>query len=279
MPIKKVKPTTPGRRGMSFVDYSGLTKTKPQKRLTKGTKNKAGRGSSGTITVRRRGGGASRKFRKIDFDRSQKLNIPGKVASIEYDPNRSAFIMLVQYPDGDKRYHLAPDGVKVGTKIVTGHKTKIKTGNRMLIDNIPVGYSIYNIELNKGKGGQMTRSAGSYAKLVSLDTEKAQIQLPSGEIRLVPKNCFASIGRVSNIDHNQVVIGKAGRNRWKRKRPKVRGKAMNPCDHPHGGGEGGSPIGMKHPKTPWGMPALGYKTRKRKFTNKFIIKDRRDSKK
>ncbi len=275
MALKKFKPTTPGRRQMSVASFDEVTRTKPEKSLTCKIKKTSGRNNSGRITVRHRGGGEKRLYRMIDFKRIDKKNIEGKVTSVEYDPNRTAYIILVTYKDGEKRYHIAPEGIKVGDKIITAEKVKIKSGNRMLISNIPVGYEIYNVEMKKGKGGQLGRSAGTAIKLVSLEGDHAQIQMPSGEIRLVEKEGYATIGQVSNIDHNNIVIGKAGRKRHMGRRPQVRGKAMNPCDHPHGGGEGGSPIGMKHPKTPWGMPALGLKTRRRKYTDKMIVKDRR----
>ncbi len=274
MALKKYKPTTPGRRQMSTASFDEITKTGPEKSLVKRLNKKSGRNNTGQITVRHRGGGAKKIYRIIDFKRSDKLNIEGKVAAIEYDPNRTAYIMLVNYKDGEKRYHICPGDMKVGNKIITGEKAKIKSGNRMHIKNIPVGYSIYNVEMHKGRGGQLGRSAGTGIKLVSLEGKHAQIQMPSGEVRLVEKDCFATIGIVSNIEHNNIKIGKAGRNRLKGKRPQVRGKAMNPKDHPHGGGEGGSPIGLKNPKTPWGLPALGLKTRKRKYTNKMIVKSR-----
>lgn len=274
MPIKKVKGTTPGRRQMTTLTHEEVTTSKPRKQLLKAKKQNAGR-SNGTITVRHRGGGAKRKMRVIDFGRTDKINIEATVKSVEYDPNRSAYIMLVCYKDGEYRYHLAPEGIKVGDKLMSAKKAKARLGNRMQLKSIPVGFEIYNVQIDLNGEGQLAKSAGSSAKLVSLDSELAQVQLPSGEVRFVPKECFASIGRVSNIDHGNVVIGKAGRNRWKGKKPTVRGKAMNPCDHPHGGGEGGSPIGMAYPKTPWGLPALGVKTRKRKVTNKFIVKNRK----
>ncbi len=275
MGLKKFKPTTPGRRQMSVASFEEITKTKPEKSLLKPIKQNSGRNNAGRITVRHRGGGVKRMYRIIDFKGTDKLNIRGEVSSIEYDPNRTAYIMLIQYKDGEKRYQLAPQGIKVGTEIITSEKAKIKVGNRMMIKNIPVGYDIYNVELHEGKGGQMARSAGSSIKLMSLTGEYAQIQMRSGETRLVSKNCYASIGTVGNIEHENIKIGKAGRNRLKGKRPQVRGKVMNPVDHPHGGGEGSNPIGLKHPKTPWGLPALGFKTRKRKYTDKMIIKDRR----
>lgn len=275
MELKKFKPTTPGIRQMSIASFEEITKSKPEKSLTKTLKKNSGRNSTGRITVRHRGGGTRRRYRNIDFKRTDKLNIEGKVKAIEYDPNRTAYIMLVNYKDGEKRYHLAPTEIKVGDKIVTREKAKVKAGNRMKLKNIPVGFSIYNVELYEGRGGQLARSAGSSLKLVSVEGDYAQIQMPSGEIRLVSKDCYATIGIVSNIDHFNISIGKAGRTRHFGRRPQVRGKAMNPVDHPHGGGEGGCPIGLKHPKTPWGMPALGFKTRRRRYTDKMIIKDRR----
>lgn len=275
MELKKFKPTTPGIRQMSIASFEEITKSKPEKSLTKTLKKNSGRNSTGRITVRHRGGGTRRRYRNIDFKRTDKLNIEGKVKAIEYDPNRTAYIMLVNYKDGEKRYHLAPTEIKVGDKIVTREKAKVKAGNRMKLKNIPVGFSIYNVELYEGRGGQLARSAGSSLKLVSVEGDYAQIQMPSGEIRLVSKDCYATVGIVSNIDHFNISIGKAGRTRHFGRRPQVRGKAMNPVDHPHGGGEGGCPIGLKHPKTPWGMPALGFKTRRRRYTDKMIIKDRR----
>jgi len=275
MALKKFKPTTPGRRQMSVDSYDEVTRTEPEKSLLVKLQKHSGRNNRGRITVRHRGGGAKRKYRLIDFKRTDKLNIEAKVVSVEYDPNRSAYIMCVTYKDGEKRYHLSPQNIKVGDVIIAAEKAKIKTGNRMMINNIPVGYQIYNVELHEGKGGQFARSAGTSLRLVSLEGDYAQIHMPSGEVRLVSKKCYASIGNLSNIEHNNVKIGKAGRNRHMGKRPQVRGKAMNPVDHPHGGGEGGTSIGMKHPKTPWGLPALGLKTRKRHYTNKMIVKDRR----
>lgn len=275
MAVKHCKPTTPGRRKMTIASFDEVTASKPEKKLTKRLNKRSGRNNQGRLTVRHRGGGHKRLYRAIDFDRTDKHNIEGKVTSVEYDPYRSAYIMLVTYTDGEKRYHLAPQDIKTGDKVILAEKTKLKPGNRMLIKNFPVGFTVYNIELNKGKGGQMIRSAGSSAKIMSQEDEKhTQVQLPSGEIRIVNKTCYASYGAVSNIDHTHIVIGKAGRRRNMGRRPQVRGKVMNPCDHPHGGGEGNQPIGLKHPKTPWGMPALGYKTRKRKYSDKFIIKSR-----
>ncbi len=275
MGIKIYKPTTPGRRNMSSVDYSDLTKKKPEKALLSKKKSKAGRNAHGRITVRHRGGGVKKHYRNVDFKRVDKSDIPAHVAALEYDPNRTAFIALLHYVDGEKRYILAPDKMKVGDEVITSESAKPKTGNRMKIKNIPVGYALHDVELTLGKGGQIVRSAGSSAKLMSLDADMAQLQLPSGEVRFIHKDCYATVGTVSNADHMNVVIGKAGRVRKMGKRPQVLGKSMNAADHPHGGGEGHSPIGLKHPKTPWGAPALGYKTRKRKNpSSKFIIRRR-----
>ena len=276
MPIKIYRPVTPGRRKMSVLTYKEITKTTPEKSLVKRIKKNAGRNNQGKITIRHQGGGYIKQYRMIDFKQTDKLNIPGLVKAVEYDPNRSAFIILVNYKDGEKRYHIAPEGLKVGEEIMTKAKTKPKTGNRMKLRNIPVGFYIFNIELTLGRGGQIVRSAGSAAKLISLEGEMAHVQLPSGEIRLVQKDCYATIGRVSNADHQNVRIGKAGRMRHMGWRPQVLGKSMNPNDHPHGGGEGHSPIGLPGPRTPWGKPALGYKTRSRKkWSNKYIIRGRK----
>jgi len=274
MALKTYKPITPGRRQMTVASFAELTKKKPEKALLNKIKGKSGRNNTGKITVRHRGGLQKRHYRAVDFKRTDKLGIEGTIKAIEYDPNRNAYICLVNYADGDKRYHLAPQHVSVGHKIVTKEKGKIKAGNRLMIKNIPVGLSIYNIELAVGKGGQIVRTAGSSAKLVSLEGRHGQVQLPSGEVRYVNKSCYATIGVVSNPEYSNIKIGKAGRKRKMGKRPQVRGKAMNPCDHPHGGGEGGCPIGLKNPKTPKGRPALGLKTRKRKYTDKWIIKRR-----
>jgi len=275
MAVKKYKPTTPGRRHMSTASFEELTRSKPEKSLIKRIKKHCGRNASGHITQAHQGGGYKRVYRVVDFNQADKLNIEGTVKAIEYDPIRTAYIMLVVYKDGEKRYHLAPEGVKVGAKISTKVKAKVKLGTRMMIKHIPIGYQIHNVEMEPGQGGKLIRTAGAYATMVSLEGERAQIQMPSGEVRLIPKNCYASIGQVGNIDHSNVVIGKAGRRRWMGWRPSVRGKAMNACDHPHGGGKGHCPIGLKQPKTPWGMPALGFKTRKRHQLDKYIIKDRR----
>jgi large subunit ribosomal protein L2 len=275
MPLKIPKPTSPGRRKMSIADFSGLTKKKPEKSLTRGKKSCSGRNSHGHVTIRRRGGGHKRKDRNVDFDRTDKLSITGNVKSIEYDPNRSARIALIFYSDGEKRYILAPEGLKEGDKVVCGERTKVKVGNRMQLNNIPVGFKIYNVQISLGKKGAVVRSAGSSAILRSLDGPYAHVQLPSGEVRYVHKECYASIGTVSHSEHSLIRIGKAGRKRWMGRRPKVLGKSMNAVDHPHGGGEGHSPIGLKHPKTPWGKCAYGVRTRKRKNpTNKWIVRRR-----
>ncbi len=276
MAIKKFKPTTPGRRGMSVVDYSELTHKKPEKGLLLPRMQKSGRNNQGHVTVRHRGGGAKRRFRIVDNIRFDKLDISALVESVEYDPNRTAFIALLKYQDGERRYILAPDKLKVGAKLICSKKAKIKIGNRLQLRNIPVGFDIHDVELNPGRGGQIIKTAGSVGKLASLDGEMAQVAFPSGAVRYVSKDCYATIGMVSNPDHSNVRIGKAGRMRHMGWRPQVLGKSMNACDHPHGGGEGHSPIGLKHPKTPWGMPALGVKTRKRnKYSNYLIIRGRR----
>jgi large subunit ribosomal protein L2 len=276
MGLKKFKPTTPGRRGMTTIDYSDLTSTTPNKALTTTLKKNAGRNNTGRLTIRHQGGGHAKRYRLVDFYLTDKKDIPAKVETIEYDPYRSAFIALVCYADGERRYILAHNEVKVGDKILTSEKGELVSGNRMEIGNIPTGLKVHNIELIVGQGASSVRSAGSSAQIFSQEGEYTQVKLPSGEIRLIHKKCYATIGRVSNPDHNQVTIGKAGRSRWMGKRPTVRGKAMNPVDHPHGGWEGRSPIGMKAPKTPWGKVALGKKTRNRKkTTGKWILKTRK----
>lgn len=275
MAIKNYKPTTPGRRDMSGYSFEEITKSTPEKSLTVRLNKRSGRNNQGRLTIRHRGGGHKRLYRLVDFKRIDKRNVEGFVTAIEYDPYRTAYIMLVNYKDGEKRYHLAPQDIKVGDKILLADKTKLKPGNRMLLKNFPVGFLVYNLEITKGKGGQMIRSAGSSAKVISQEGDTyTQIQLPSGEVRLINRDCYATYGEVSNADHSNITIGKAGRMRHMGRRPQVRGKAMNPCDHPHGGGEGNQPIGLKHPKTPWGMPALGYKTRKRKYSDRLIVKSR-----
>lgn len=278
MAFRTYKPTTAARRFMTTVTFEEITKSKPEKSLLKSFKKHAGRNNQGKLTIRHQGGGHKQLYRMVDFKQRDKVGIPAKVASIEYDPNRTAFIMLVNYADGEKRYHLAPDQIKVGTEIVTKDRADIKTGNRIALRYIPVGFEIHNVELNKGRGGQIVRSAGSKAHVVAVEGEFAQVQLPSGEVRLIDKNCFATIGSVSNLDHFHTKLGKAGRKRWLGKRPEVRGKAMNPCDHPHGGGEGNQPCGLPGPRTPWGMPALGFKTRKRKYSDRLILKRKNDKK-
>ena len=274
MPIKHYKPTTPGRRGMTVMDYSGLSKVAPEKSLLAPLDKKAGRNSYGRITVRHRGGGNRRKYRIIDFKRN-KFDIAATVVTLEYDPNRSAFIALVEYEDGEKRYIIAPVGLKVGDKVISSTTADIKPGNALPLANIPTGTFIHNVELYPGKGAQLARSAGNQAQLMAKEGGKALLRLPSGELRYVPVNCMASIGQVSNPEHENVNYGKAGRKRHMGWRPTVRGSVMNPCDHPHGGGEGKSPIGRPGPVTPWGKPALGYKTRKNhKASDKFIVKRR-----
>ena len=277
MAIKFYKPTTPGRRDMSTIDYSGLSKVAPERSLLEPMKKHSGRNSYGRITVRHRGGGNRTKYRIIDFKRN-KLGMSADVLTLEYDSNRSAHIALVQYEDGEKRYIVAPHGVKPGDKVVSGPEADIIAGNALPLANIPVGTFIHNIELYPGKGAQLARSAGVMAQLMAKEGKYALIRLPSGELRNVPSECYAVIGQVSNVDHANVSYGKAGRLRHMGWRPTVRGSVMNPCDHPHGGGEGKSPIGRPGPVTPWGKPALGYKTRKKhQRSDKFIVK-RRNSK-
>ena len=274
MAVKSYRPTSAGRRHMSGYTFDEITKDKPEKSLLKPLKKKAGRNNRGRITVRHRGGGAKRRLRVIDFKRD-KLGVPGKVAAIEYDPNRSARIALIFYTDGDKRYILAPVDLSVGDEIKTGEGAEFRPGNAMPLKNMPSGTMIHNIELQPGKGAQMVRGAGTAAQLMDKEGDYALVRLPSGEMRRIRNNCMATIGQVGNIDHQGINLGKAGRKRWLGIRPTVRGSAMNPCDHPHGGGEGRAPIGLPGPKTPWGKPALGYKTRKSKASDKLIVKRRR----
>ena len=277
MAIKVYKPTTNARRNMSVTDYSGLSKVAPEKSLLEPLKKNSGRNSYGRITVRHRGGGNRRKYRIIDFKR-QKFDVEGIVKTIEYDPNRSAFIALVEYEDGDKAYIIAPQGLKVGYKVVAGETADIKPGNALPLKNIPTGTFVHNVELYPGKGAQLARAAGNMAQLMAKENGLALLRLPSGELRNVPETCMATIGQVGNIDHENVKIGKAGRKRNMGIRPTVRGSVMNPNDHPHGGGEGKSPVGRPGPVTPWGKPALGYKTRKtNKASDKLIVR-RRNSK-
>lgn len=275
MGIKTVKPTTPGRRQATFDDFSDIAKKAPEKSLIVIKKRQAGRNAQGKITVRHRGGGAKRYIRKIDFARD-KFDIPARVAAIEYDPNRGARIALLNYADGEKRYIIAPVDLKAGETVISSKKqVEIKRGNAMPIEHIPAGVAVYNIELEPGKGGKIVRGAGNLAQVMGVEGKYAQIKLPSGEIRLVKKECLCAVGQVSNPDKRHIKLGKAGRARYLGIRPTVRGTAMNPIDHPHGGGEGNQPIGLKGPKTKWGKPALGVKTRKKsKFSNKLIIQRR-----
>ena len=274
MAIKFYNPTTPGRRDMSTIDYSGLSKVAPERSLLEPMKKHSGRNSYGRITVRHRGGGNRTKYRIIDFKRN-KTGIMADVLTLEYDPNRSAHLALVQYEDGEKRYIVAPHGMRPGDKVVSGPEADIIPGNALPLANIPVGTFIHNVELYPGKGAQLVRSAGTMAQLMAKEGKYALIRLPSGELRNVPNGCYATIGQVSNVEHANVSYGKAGRMRHMGWRPTVRGSVMNPCDHPHGGGEGKSPIGRPGPVTPWGKPALGYKTRsKHKASDKFIVRRR-----
>ena len=272
MAIKKFKPTTPGRRGMTVTDYSVLSNVAPERSLLEPMKHHSGRNNTGRITVRHHGGGNRTKYRVIDFKRN-KFDVPATVKTLEYDPNRSAHIALIEYADGVKSYILAPEGLKVGDTVMAGPSADIKPGNALPFANIPVGTIIHNIELYPGKGGQLVRSAGNMAQLMAKENGYALIRLPSGEMRNVPLNCIATIGQVGNVDHENVNLGKAGRKRHMGWRPTVRGSVMNPCDHPHGGGEGKSPVGRPGPVTPWGKPAMGYKTRKHhNRSDKFIVK-------
>lgn len=274
MPIKSFKPTSPSKRQMTVSTFEEITASKPEKSLLAPLMVKAGRNNQGKITVRHQGGGHKRKYRIIDFKRI-KDGIPGRVATIEYDPNRTANIALINYADGEKRYIIAPKGLKVGDTIFSGPDADIKIGNALPLENIPVGSVIHNIELKPGKGGQLARAAGTGAQLLGKEGEYVSIRLSSGEMRRILKACRATIGTVGNEDHELLNIGKAGRNRWLGKRPTVRGVVMNPVDHPHGGGEGRAPIGRKSPMSPWGKPTLGYKTRKKKkASNKYIIRRR-----
>ncbi len=276
MSIRVLKPVTNGTRNMSVTDYSALSKCGPEKSLLAPLNKKSGRNSYGRITVRHRGGGNRRKYRIIDFKRD-KFDVVGTVATLEYDPNRSAHIALIQYEDGEKRYILAPQGLKVGDKIVAGPNADIKPGNALALCDMPVGTVIHNVELYPGRGGQLARAAGMSAQLMAKEGGYALLRLPSGELRKVPEKCMATVGVVGNEDHENVKIGKAGRTRHMGIRPTVRGSVMNPCDHPHGGGEGKSPIGRPGPVTPWGKPALGYKTRaKKNRSDKLIVKRRND---
>ncbi len=272
--VRVVRPTTSGRRKMSFPTFEEITKKSPEKSLTIPLKKHAGRDNNGRISVRHRGGGARRMYRLVDFSSLRHFGQTATVKAIEYDPNRSARIALVEYENGKKAYILAPKGLEVGKTLKTDTTAGIATGNRMPLANIPTGTPIHNIELMPGKGGQMVRSAGTSATILAKEGNYANVRMPSGEVRLVHLTCFATIGEVSNEGHNAIRLAKAGRVRHLGRRPQVRGKAMNPVDHPHGGGEGNSSIGLKHPKTPTGRPALGYKTRRRKLSNQFIVRPR-----
>lgn len=273
MAIKVYKPTSPGRRGMSVSTFEEITRTEPERSLLVPLKKSAGRNSQGRITVRHRGGGHKRQYRIIDF-RRDKFGIPGRVDSIEYDPNRTARIALIVYRDGEKRYILAPQDLRVGDIVMSGPDAEIRPGNALPLENIPLGTLIHNIELYPGRGGQLVRSAGTAAQLLAKEGNYAQVRLPSGEVRLIHLKCMATIGQVGNVDHSNINLGKAGRKRWLGWRPGVRGSAMTPRDHPHGGGEGRSPVGLPGPKTPWGKPALGYKTRRNKSTDRYIVRRR-----
>lgn len=273
MPIKKYKPTSPGRRQMTVSTFEEITKSAPEKSLLEPLKSSGGRNSAGRITVRFRGGGHKRMYRVIDFKRN-KAGVPARVAAIEYDPNRSARIALLHYADGEKSYILAPLGLAVGDTVLSGVGADIKVGNTMPLANMPVGTTIHNIEMKPGKGAQLVRTAGAGAQLMAKEGDYAHVRLPSGEVRLVSLQCRATIGQVGNLEHENISIGKAGRSRWLGRRPHVRGVVMNPVDHPHGGGEGRSPIGRSSPVSPWGKPTLGYRTRKAKASDKMIVRRR-----
>ena len=276
MAVKKYNPTSPARRFMTVSTFEEITKTEPEKSLVEILKSKAGRNNNGKITVRHQGGGHKRKYRIIDFKRD-KMDVPAKVAAIEYDPNRSANIALLNYADGEKRYILAPHGLKVGDSVISSANADIKVGNTLPLKNMPVGTVIHNIELKAGKGGQLVRSAGNSAQLMAKEGDYALVRLPSTEVRMIRLECKATIGQVGNLDHENIRIGSAGRKRHMGWRPTVRGSVMNPVDHPHGGGEGRSPIGRSGPVTPWGKPTLGYKTRNnKKASTKFIVKRRNE---
>lgn len=273
MAVKIYKPVTPGMRGMTGNTFEEITKSTPERSLTMPLRKRGGRNSYGRVTVRHRGGGNRRTIRVIDFKRD-KLNIPARVIAIEYDPNRTARLALLSYVDGEKRYIIAPLGLRVDDTVVSGSTADIRPGNSLPIANIPVGTLIHNVELREGKGGQMVRAAGGAAQVLAKEGDYAQVRLPSGEVRLVRQNCYATVGQVGNLDHSNVKLGKAGRKRHLGVRPTVRGSAMSPRDHPHGGGEGRQPIGLPGPKSPWGKPTLGYKTRRNKTTDKFIVRRR-----
>jgi len=273
MAIKAYKPTTPSRRGMTGYSFEEITKSTPEKSLVTSLKKRAGRNFRGKITVRHRGGGHKRNYRRIDFKRD-KFSVPARVASIEYDPNRSARIALLYYADGEKRYVLAPDGLAVDDRLMSGPEADIRVGNALPLDNIPLGTAVHNVELRRGRGGQIARAAGTSARLMAREGKYAHLRMPSGEVRLIRRDCMATIGQVGNLEHGSIKLGKAGRKRWLGRRPHTRGTAMTPRDHPHGGGEGKAPIGMPGPKTPWGKPTLGKKTRRNKATEKYILRRR-----
>lgn len=279
MGIRAYRPYTPSTRQKSVSDFAEITTDSPEKSLTGGKHRKKGRNNRGVITSRRRGGGHKRRYRDVDFRRN-KIDVPGKVATVEYDPNRNARIALVNYQDGEKRYIIHPRNLAPGTQIIASAEAPIEVGNAMPLGKIPLGTSVHNVEITPGRGAQMVRAAGAMAQVVAKEGDMVTLKLPSGEVRLFRKECFATIGQVGNVDHSNLSMGKAGRNRWKGRRPKVRGSVMNPVDHPHGGGEGRAPIGRSGPVTPWGKPTLGYKTRKKKkLSNALIIRRRRKSSK
>jgi large subunit ribosomal protein L2 len=273
MAVKKYKPITPGQRGMTGYTFQEITKTSPEKSLLVPLRKSGGRNLYGKVTVRHRGGGSRRHIRIVDFKRD-KRNIPARVAAIEYDPNRTARLALLFYADGEKRYIIAPLELRVGDTVMAGNQAELRPGNSLPIANIPVGTMVHNVELKEGKGGQLVRTAGAAAQVMAKEGDFAQVRLPSGEVRLIRQNCYATIGQVGNVDHSNVKLGKAGRKRHLGIRPTVRGTAMSPRDHPHGGGEGRQPIGMPGPKSPWGQPTLGYKTRRNKQTDKYIVRRR-----
>lgn len=273
MPVKTYKPTSPGRRGMTGLTFEEVTTTEPERSLLRPLTKRSGRNVHGRITVRHRGGGHKRQYRLIDFKRD-KADIPAQVKSIEYDPNRSARIALLAYADGEKRYIIAPLGLQVGDSVMSGEAAEVRVGSALSLERIPLGTLVHNIELRAGRGGQMVRSAGTSAQVLAKEGDYVTLRLPSGEVRLVRKECMATIGQVGNVDHGNIKLGKAGRKRWLGFRPAVRGSAMSPRDHPHGGGEGRSPIGMPSPKSPWGKKTLGKKTRRNKSTEKYIVRRR-----
>jgi large subunit ribosomal protein L2 len=273
MPIKTYKPTSPGRRGMTGLTFEEVTSTKPERSLLRPLRKQGGRNTYGRITVRHRGGGHKRQYRVIDFTRA-KVGVPARIKSIEYDPNRSARIALLVYADGEKQYIIAPLGLQVGDTVMSGEEAEIRVGNALPLERVPLGTLVHNVELHAGRGGQMVRSAGTSAQVLAKEGDYVTLRLPSGETRLVRRECMATIGQVGNVDHGNVKLGKAGRKRWLGYRPTVRGSAMSPRDHPHGGGEGRTPIGMSSPKSPWGKKTLGKKTRRNKATNKYIVRRR-----